>query len=44
MKRMAALLATAAAISGLVPAAAGAAADSGRCGPIHILGQTFPFC
>ena len=42
MKRMAALLATAAAISGVVPATAGAATSNAKkCGPILML---IPLC
>jgi hypothetical protein len=41
MKRMAALLATAAAISAVVPATAGAATSNAKCGPILML---IPLC
>ena len=45
MKRMAALLATAAAISGTLPATAGAVeTGGGKCSPVHILKLPFPFC
>jgi hypothetical protein len=41
MKRMAALLATAAAISAVVPATAGATSNAKKCGPILML---IPLC